>query len=568
MTATDTTTDFDGRIAYYTMEIAIDNALNTYSGGLGVLAGDTIRSMADMEVPAVCVTQLNEKGYCRQTLEEDGSQISEPDPWPVEKHCDRLDVETTVSVFGRDVTVTAWRYDVESTKSDGVVPIIFLDTNVDDNDDKARQFTQRLYAPGYGEDVTLAQELVLGIAGTRILDELGYDVDTYHMNEGHAAFLTTELLQGRGLSPEQVREKSAFTTHTPVEAGHDEFDWEMVTDALGPSFDVDALRAYSHDQGLNMSLLALHLSGYANSVAKKHQEVSQNMFPEFDIDAITNGVHVPYWIGDAFGDLYDDHISGWRENPYKFKHATVLPDEDLWEAHQAQKRETIEFINEREGADLDPETLTIGFARRAAAYKRADLLFYDTDRLREIAETVGDFQVIYAGTAFPGDENGEQKIRDVVANAKDLEGVVDVEYVQNYDMELGAKLTSGVDVWLNNPRRPLEACGTSGMKAAYNGIPQFGTLDGWWVEGHIEGETGWKIGPEPAESTPDQTSDEEETRQDAMALYDQLENEVVPTYYDDREQWIDVMRQTIAFNGPYYHTRRMVREYLMDAYTN
>ncbi|MEF8883154.1 MAG: alpha-glucan family phosphorylase [Halapricum sp.] len=559
--------NLDGRIAYYTMEIGIENDVKTYSGGLGVLAGDTIRSFADMGLPAVCVSQLNEEGYCKQTLEEDGTQISEEEPWPVEEYCEKLDVEVTVPIYGRDVTVTAWQYDVVSEKSGETVPIIYLDTNVESNDPDAREYTQRLYSPGYGEDVQLAQEIILGIGGTRILDELGYEVDTYHMNEGHAALLTLELLKRNDMDPDAVREQTVFTTHTPVEAGHDQFDWGLVNEVLGEFVPQDVLKEYSREQDLHMTLLALNLSRYANSVAKKHQEVSQNMFPGYEIDAITNGVHVPFWVGDAFVDLYDEYVEGWRENPYKLKHASVIPDDEIWEAHMEEKRDTIEFINEREGSDLDPEKLTIGFARRATAYKRADLIFYNHERLRHIAENVGEFQLVFAGKAFPGDEDGAGNIRDIFHNAWELNDAIDVQYVEDYDMEVGAKLTSGVDVWLNNPRRPLEACGTSGMKAAYNGIPQLGTLDGWWVEGHIEDETGWKIGPEPEESEPDETAAEDEDRQDAMDLYDQLENTVVPTYYEDRDHWIDVMRNTMAFNGPYYHTRRMAREYLEDAYT-
>ncbi|MCU4717178.1 alpha-glucan family phosphorylase [Halapricum hydrolyticum] len=559
--------NLDGRIAYYTMEIGIENDVKTYSGGLGVLAGDTIRSFADMGVPAVCVAQLNERGYCKQTLEEDGTQISEEDPWPVEEYCEELDVEVTVPIYGRDVTVTAWKYDVVSERSGHTVPIIYLDTNVESNDPEAREYTQRLYSPGYGEDVQLAQEIVLGIGGTRILDELGYEVDTYHMNEGHAALLTLELLKENDMDPEPVREQTVFTTHTPVEAGHDQFDWGLVNEVLGEFVPQDVLKKYSRDQDLHMTLLALNLSRYANSVAKKHQEVSQNMFPGYEIDAITNGVHVPFWVGDSFKELYDEYVEGWRENPYKLKHASVIPDDDLWEAHMEEKRDTIEFINEREDSDLDPEKLTIGFARRATAYKRADLIFYDHERLRHIAENVGEFQLVFAGKAFPGDQDGIGNIQGIFHDAWQLNDAINVEYVEGYDMEVGAKLTSGVDVWLNNPRRPLEACGTSGMKAAYNGIPQLGTLDGWWVEGHIENETGWKIGPEPEESEPDETAAEDEDRQDAMDMYDQLENTVVPMYYEDREKWTDIMRNTMSFNGPYYHTQRMVREYLDDAYS-
>ncbi|QSG08984.1 alpha-glucan family phosphorylase [Halapricum desulfuricans] len=559
--------NLDGRIAYYTMEIGIENDVKTYSGGLGVLAGDTIRSFADMGVPAVCVAQLNERGYCKQTLEEDGTQISEEDPWPVEEYCEKLDVEVTVPINGRDVTVTAWQYDVVSERSGHTVPIIYLDTNVESNDPEAREYTQRLYSPGYGEDVQLAQEIVLGIGGTRILAELGYEIDTYHMNEGHAALLTLELLKENDMDPEPVREQTVFTTHTPVEAGHDQFNWGLVNEVLGEFVPQDVLKKYSREQDLHMTLLALNLSRYANSVAKKHQEVSQNMFPGYEIDAITNGVHVPFWVGDSFKELYDEYVEGWRENPYKLKHASVIPDDDLWEAHMEEKRDTIEFINEREGSDLDPEKLTIGFARRATAYKRADLIFYEHERLRHIAENVGEFQLVFAGKAFPGDEDGSGNIQKIFHDAWQLNDAINVEYVEDYDMEVGAKLTSGVDVWLNNPRRPLEACGTSGMKAAYNGIPQLGTLDGWWVEGHIENETGWKIGPEAEESEPDETAAADEDRQDAMDLYDQLENTVVPMYYEDREKWIDIMRNTMSFNGPYYHTQRMVREYLDDAYT-
>ena len=532
--------NLDGRIAYYTMEIGIENDVKTYSGGLGVLAGDTIRSFADMELPAVCVSQLNERGYCKQTLEDDGSQISEEDPWEVDEYCEKLDVEVTVPIYGRDVTVTAWKYDVESEKSGHTVPIIYVDTNVEANDPDAREYTKRLYGPGHGDDFQLAQEIVLGIGGTRILDELGYEVDVYHMNEGHAALLTLELLKNNDMDPEAVREQCVFTTHTPVEAGHDEFEWGMVNEVLGEFVPQEELEEYSHEANLNMTLLALNLSRYANSV---------------------------FWIGEDFIDLYDEYTEGWQDNPYKLKHASVIPDDDIWEAHQAQKEETIEFINEREDADLDPDVFTLGFARRATAYKRAGLIFYNHERLRHIAETVGDIQIVFAGKAFPGDVDGEGNIRDIFHNAWELNDVINVEYVEDYDMEVGAALTQGVDVWLNNPRRPLEACGTSGMKAAYNGIPQLGTLDGWWVEGHIENVTGWKIGPEPDESEPDETPAEEEDRTDAMDLYDQLENTVLPMYYNDREQWVDIMRNTMAFNGPYYHTRRMAREYVEDAYT-
>jgi len=559
-------TSQDGHVAYVSMEYGLENGMNTYNGGLGILAGDVVRGFADLDVDAVGVTLLNEYGLGEQQLDEDGTQHVEPAPWPVEEYCEPLDATVSMTIGGHDVTIGAWRYDVESEHG-GTVPVIMLDTDREDNDNWIRE-TQRVYAPGKDEGFKLAVYLVLGIGGVRMLDELGYDVSTYHMNEGHASFLTLELLRRNDLDAEAVREQCVFTTHTPVAAAHDEYHYDLLADLMGDLVPIETVKEHSPQGMVHTTRLALNLSRYVNGVAKRHQEVSQEMFPEHaeHIDAITNGAHVPTWVGDDIGDLLDENIRDWRVYPTKLQHATLIEDEPLWEAHQAQKRDLIEYVRERTGVELDEDVLTLGFARRAVPYKRAPLLFQDKERLREVVARAGDVQIVYAGKAFPGDEQGKDIIREIYSHAEDLAGEITITYLEDYDMEMGLKLTSGVDVWLNNPRRPREASGTSGMKAAFNGVPQFSTIDGWWVEGHIEGETGWSIGPEPHSPREERMNDAQEDLVDATALYDTLEQEVLPTYYDDREEWIGIMRNAIAFNGSRYHARRMMEEYLATAY--
>ncbi|MEF8882960.1 MAG: alpha-glucan family phosphorylase, partial [Halapricum sp.] len=530
------TTREDGTIAYFSMEYGLENGMNTYNGGLGILAGDVVRGFADLDVDAVGVTPLNDRGLGKQTIDDAGLQHTEPAPWPVEEFCEPLDATVEMTLGGHNVTIGAWRYDVESEYG-GTVPVIMLDTDREENDEWARELTRRVYAPGKDEGFKLAVYLVLGIGGVRMLDELGYGVTTYHMNEGHASFLTLELLNRHDLDAEAVREQCVFTTHTPVAAAHDEFHYDLLEDLLGDFIPIETVREHNPKGMVHTTRLALNLSRYVNGVAKRHQEVSREMFPEHAeaIDAVTNGAHVPTWVGDHIAEVFDEHMRNWRRFPTKLQHATLIDDEPLWEAHQAQKRELIEYVSIRQGVDLDPDVLTLGFARRAVPYKRATLLFENLDRLRQVVARAGDVQVVYAGKAFPGDPNGKEIIREIHDYAEELDGEITITYLEDYGMETGAKLTSGVDVWLNNPRRPREASGTSGMKAAFNGVPQFSTIDGWWVEGHIEGETGWAIGPEPHSDRERRMTDAQETLVDSTALYDKLETAVLPTYYDDRE---------------------------------
>ncbi len=574
------------RIAYFTMEIALDAAIPTYSGGLGVLAGDTIRSAADIGVPMVAVTLLHRRGYFRQQLDADGTQHAAPIEWPVAELLAEEPTRATITLEERTVHIRAWRYDARGVGGH-VVPVYFLDTDLPENDEHDRHLSGSLY--GGDNRYRLRQEAVLGIGGVRILEALGIDVARYHMNEGHAALLTLELLDRSARAEDRtavtgediaaVREQCVFTTHTPVPAGHDEFSLEMTRDVLGPrprgldrddEFLVDVVDRLFRKEGtgadlqqlrragasLNMTYLALNLSSYVNGVAKKHGEVSREMFAGYGIDAITNGIHAGTWATPSFAELFDAHIPGWREDNFSLRRAIQLPRDAVWAAHEGAKRDLIELVRESTGQAFDPEAFTIGFARRAATYKRADLLFADLERLRAIARK-HPVQVVYAGKAHPADQPGQALIRRVFDAARVLGDDVRVAYVPNYGVEAGRIITGGADIWLNTPMPPNEASGTSGMKSALNGVPSLSILDGWWIEGHIEHVTGWSIGED------DQPRGAAE---DAASLYDKLEQKILPMFYDARDDFIGVMRNAIALNGSFFNTQRMVQQYAARAY--
>jgi len=557
------------RIAYFSMEIGLLPSMPTYSGGLGVLAGDTIRSAADLGLPMVGVTLLHRKGYFYQRLDPSGWQTEEAVNWPVDDFLTDSGARASVVLEGRTVQLRAWRRDVTGLTG-SVLPVFFLDADLPENAPADRELTHFLYG-GELRD-RLCQEVILGIGGVRMLRALGYDgIRRYHMNEGHSALLTIELLRERReqegrdhVSPEDleaVRRQCVFTTHTPVPAGHDQFRLELVDQVLGNREACGIDDPICHEERLNMTYLALSLSHYVNGVAKKHGEVSQHMFAEYRIDAITNGVHVPTWVSPPFHELFDRYISGWEGDNFSLRYALRIPDDEVWAAHRRAKRRLLEFVNRELNAGLDVDVLTLGFARRAATYKRADLVFHDLERLRRIAGQHGGLQLVFAGKAHPADEEGKKLIQRVVQVGRSLAGSVTVVYLPNYDMQLGELLTSGVDVWLNTPQRPLEASGTSGMKAALNGVPSLSVLDGWWIEGCIEGVTGWAIGTE--DIPPDEASDRART---AQSLYDKLEQAVAPLFYANRPAYIEVMRHAIALNGSFFNTQRMVAQYAAKAY--
>ncbi len=553
------------RIAYFSMEIALRNDIPTYSGGLGVLAGDTVRSAADLELPLVAVTLVSRCGYFRQEIDAAGRQVEHVDRWEPARHALPMDAKVAVTMEGRTVWISAWLYVLEGHMN-GRQPVILLDTDLPENHEQDREITHYLY--GGDERYRLKQEIVLGIGGTHMLQALGFDVRQYHMNEGHSAFLALELLQRFAYPPEdvrpgespydipRVREMCIFTTHTPVEAGHDRFSydlWQQVEDGF---VDLATLKRLAGDTDLNMTRLALNLSEHVNGVAKRHAEVSRRMFPGYRVQAITNGVHPHFWTCRSFAHLYDTHLSGWCHEPELLRRVDCcLTDEAVWNAHREAKAELLARVRESSGIDLDPARPVLGFARRMTAYKRPDLLFSDLDRLRAIARE-RPFQVLLAGKAHPRDEGGKRLIEKLHRMIRELAGDLTVVYLPNYDMATALALVAGVDVWLNTPLRPLEASGTSGMKAAFNGVPSLSVLDGWWVEGCIEGVTGWAVGD----------SSESDNDKDAASLYDKLQQVVLPLYYDDRGGWLRVMKGAIAKNASYFNSHRMMRRYAVESY--
>src|SRR5881394_2312075 len=581
-------------VAYFSMEIALENSMPSYSGGLGVLAGDTIRAAADLKLPMVAISLLYRKGYFTQVLSDDGVQTEESVEWRVEDFLKEEKNRVTVPLENRRVELRAWRYDAVGARGH-VVPIYFLDADLPSNEERDCNLTGNLY--GGDSYYRLCQEVLLGIGGVRILRALGYnDLTRYHMNEGHAALLTLQLLDEeatkagrksiRSEDIERVRSKCVFTTHTPVPAGHDRFPMEYFTRVFpGQAGFLDLKDASSADlmkrvlqaeqnfldlqeaarrgASLNMTQLALSLSTYVNGVAKQHGETSRQMFPEVPIEAITNGVHAGTWTSPAFQQLFDRYIPSWREDNYSLRSALGLPAEEVWAAHLIAKHDLLEMVREKTGLQFDPEAFTIGFARRATGYKRADLILADLDRLRQIVKNAGSFQIIYAGKAHPNDAGGKDIIRRIYKAKKALRKNVPTVFLDDYNLELGAKMTSGVDLWLNTPQFPLEASGTSGMKAALNGVPSLSILDGWWVEGHIEGVTGWSIGESRRGSG---NGSETDNQAEAESLYSKLESVILPLYYGERHKFLEVMQHAIAINGSFFNTQRMVQQYITDAY--
>jgi len=552
-----------GKVAYFSMEIAINRGMPTYSGGLGVLAGDTMRSMADMGIPLVAFTLVHRKGFFEQHLDAAGAQSEDIQPWNPADFCVEEKARVTVSVEDRIVTVRCWRYDLVGC-SGHVVPIYLLDTDLEGNSGWDRGLTDHLY--GGDNNYRLQQEIVLGMGGVRMAHALGYRINVYHMNEGHAALLTLGLLERQlGGGPlgaateadmDQVRKKCVFTTHTPVPAGHDRFSTEQTIRILGGDRTARLEKLGCFQDGmLNMTLLALRFSRYANGVAMQHAKVSRAMFPSFKINSITNGVHAPTWISEPFQQLLDKHIPDWRRDTLYLRNAIDLPEKEILAAHAQTKGMLLSEVAERTGLVLNPKVLTLGFARRFATYKRATLLFTDPKRLADIATAAGGLQILYAGKAHPQDEPGKVLIEQVVAKAAELSSVVlRFVYLENYDWSLGAMLTAGVDVWLNTPKRPYEASGTSGMKAAMNGVPSLSILDGWWIEGCIEGVTGWAI------------EDGADDAAEADSLYRKLETAVVPLFRKEPLKWAKLMGSTLAFNGSYFNTNRMVKQYTRNSY--
>jgi len=599
--------------AYFSMEFGVHETLPIYSGGLGVLAGDYLKESSDLGLPIMGVGLMYAEGYFSQRISEDGWQESDNnmlnfEELPVLQVLDGSEKPVAISVSFPDRTVTAHIWELRV----GRVPLYLLDTDLDENTPADRNLTLRLY---YSDlDLRIAQEILLGVGGVRALRALGYDPNVWHMNEGHAAFLTLERareLVVNGLPFEQAitktRSGNIFTTHTPVPAGNDEFPLWLVDKnlsnfwpELGLSRDqfIDLARhQQSWGETFSMPILALRNSDGRNGVSELHGRVSRRMWkflwPEVEnvedvpITSVTNGVHTATWLARRVRVLLDKHLGeNWLEHlddPETWIRMDAISDRELWETRIHLKRKLVLYIMDRtrqrwmkggyhpvqaiaSGIMLDPYVLTIGFARRFATYKRANLVFQDLDRLLEIVNRPNRaVQIIFAGKAHPADEPGKTLIQEVYRIVKKAENGGRLVFLEDYDMNLARYLVQGVDVWMNNPRRPNEASGTSGMKAAMNGVLNFSVLDGWWREAY-NGSNGWPIGPDADLDT------EVDDETDANSLYETLENQIVPLYYNERNidnvpvEWMAMVKESMRTITSQFSTRRMLKEYIERLY--
>lgn len=553
------------RVGYFSMEIALRPDIPTYSGGLGVLAGDTLRSATDLELPVVAVTLASRAGYFRQEIDPRGNQIEHPDYWDPADHAIPLDAKVAIDIGGRTVWVSGWLYIIQGHMN-GRQPVILLDTFLPENHQDDLELTHYLY--GGDAEYRLKQEIILGIGGIRLLHALGFKIHKYHMNEGHSALLGLELMNRyahageelqEGESPydiPRIRDLCCFTTHTPVEAGHDRFSYDLVRKLMDGFIPEAVLKRLAGDDVFNLTRLALNLSEYVNGVAKSHADISRHLFPGYKVRAITNGIHPHTWACEEMAALFDLHIPGWCHEPEQLiRVECCVPDNELRQAHRGAKDKLLALVEETCGTRLDVELPLLGFARRMTTYKRPDLLFSDLDRLRDITGKT-PFQVVMAGKAHPRDAGGKALIRELHDIAGKLEGVIPIVFLPDYDMQTALALVSGVDLWLNTPLRPMEASGTSGMKAALNAVPNLSVLDGWWIEGCIEGITGWAVG-DHASSPADG---------DAASLYRKLAETVLPLYYNDPAGWLDVMKNAVSKNASIFNSHRMMRRYATEAY--
>ncbi len=597
-------------IAYFSAEYGLHHSLPFYAGGLGFLAGDFIKECSDLRVPLVAVGFMYPEGYIRQRIRDDGWQenLDQPldrDAASISRLLNEKGEQVVVKVpfIEPQIYVAVWKVAV------GRVPLFLMDTDIEINDPWNRSISARLYTGDVEQ--RLRQEIVLGIGGSEVLEALGIKHTVLHLNEGHAAFALLERIRDRvqgGMSYEeaadQVRRTTVFTTHTPVPAGHDVFPFYLMEKylrsywpALGLNHDRFiqlGIHPSEPDAGFNMTAFALRMSGYRNGVSQRHGEVTrrmwQSLWPESPenqapIEHVTNGVHVPTWIEPKLELLLNRYLGpDWlqdHDNPFLWELIEKIPDDELWKTHYWLKIKLIDVVRERSrglwakervspsialagGALLDPSVLTLGFARRFATYKRADLILYDTERLKKLLnDRWRPIQIIFAGKAHPADDPGKRILQRVFNTARDPEMGGRIVFIEDYGEQLAQYMVHGVDVWLNTPLPPLEACGTSGMKAALNGVPQLSIMDGWWVEG-FNGKNGWAFGQQGADGDRD--------RSDAEAIYRILEEEVIPTYYkvaDDGtpHDWVRVMKEAIRSNAARFSSRRMVREYIEKFYT-
>ncbi len=549
------------KIAYFSMEIALENDIKTYAGGLGVLAGDILKSAADLRLPMIGITLLNDQGYFEQKISE-GSQQEYPAPDYNFSKLKKLSENISVNIGKDKVKVNVWRYLLKN-KDNFEIPIYLLDTNVNGNDRKYRNLTGQLY--GGDKEYRLMQEIILGRGGIKLVKALGYkNIDKFHINEGHGSLATIELFLNCVKKTDQakvkeVRESCIFTTHTPVKMAHDIFPLSLML-KYQPDFPSN-LSGLVNNNTVNMTKLALYFSEYVNGVALSHKKVSSKMFPSHIIHAVTNGVHSTTWTSPEFQKLYDKHIPNWRNSSLSLRNAFIIPLPEIWEAHKKAKKQLFNYIEKRYNVKLQENVFTIGFARRFTSYKRPELLFMNIKRLLKIHKKVGKMQIIYAGKAHPHDEGGKKLIEYVHKIKEQYKKEIKIIFLEDYELDLAKLMVAGVDIWLNTPLPPNEASGTSGMKAAHNGVLHFSTFDGWWREGYIRNRTGWTIRGDKESKTIGDIN-----KRDAKSLYDLLEKEILPRYYQTPEKWREAMRFVIGVNASFFNTERVVQQYAQEAY--
>jgi len=550
---------FNPKVAFFSMEIGIDSEIPTYSGGLGVLAGDILRSSADLGVSMVGITLLAR--HFIQKIDEDGNQTETYPHWDPAKKLSLRPEKISLFVEEREVWVRIWEYKFKGITGRQAF-IYFLDTNCEENEEQDREITSRLYSGDL--EWRLKQEIILGIGGIKLLDALKFnDIRKYHLNEGHSALAIIELLSRQtNKNICGFCDKLVFTTHTPVPAGHDKFPSYMAEKLLQKHIKKEDLEKIYYKDELNMTHLALQHSRYINGVAIKHGQISRGMFPNYPIDSITNGVHHLFWTSEPFKKLFTKYLGeAWKNDPYCTRYIFSAPVEEVVNAHLKSKRKLINFVNKQDdNLKMKTNILTIGWARRFTLYKRSYLLFMDLERLKEIAKNKGPLQIIFAGEAAPNDWEGKENLKYVFQIKKELEPNSDVKitFIENYNIEIAKLLVSGTDLWLNTPQIPMEASGTSGMKAALNGVPSLSSLDGWWLEGHLENVTGWSIGRREQKDSND--------RKEAHELYNKLESIIIPMYYKNKAKWQEIMQSCIMLNGSGFNSHRMVKQYLINAY--
>ena len=537
------------QIAYFSAEIGFSSSIPTYSGGLGVLAGDHLKAAADANMPLVGITLLYRHGYFRQHVGHDGWQTESYPIFNPQPALEKLSNIVEVTLQGRKIKIAIWRTHLTGYTGHKV-PILFLDADVPGNAANDRALTHSLY--GGDTEHRLWQEAVLGFAGTLAVHDVYSDIKSYHLNEGHCSFVPLALLKS-GFDTDHVRKRTHFTTHTPVPAGHDVFPYHMAERVLGDLLPPQ-IRTYAGQEALSMSELALNLCGSANGVSELHGHVSRDMFPDKTIGYVTNGVHHLTWVSPHMAALFDRDLPGWRHDPSILVRARDLQPDAVAAARAACKKALLDYANSECNLGYAEDILTIGFARRAASYKRATLLFRDPARLTRIC--AGKVQFVFAGKAHPRDDAGHRLIQGIVQAGQQLGEQLRIGYINNYNMLSGALITAGVDVWLNTPLRPHEASGTSGMKAALNGVPSASIADGWWAEGAQDGSNGWIIG--------DSAHPNDEA--DADSLYNVLEQHIIPTYYQNQARWRTIVQEAIS-TGTQFTAARMVHDYRTQYYS-